>query len=110
MELSPAGLPKHPGYPEAFVEQQELLRRSPVLAVLETFPLDQAGLMDEVGFRHVLSMCLDSGESSGPFQATILPPYPLLAESTSVADRKMQPVRNPPVSRAQQQREMSLLR
>lgn len=110
MEVSPAGLPKHPGYPEAFVGQQELLRSSPVLAVLEISPLDQAGLMDEVGFRHVLSMCLDSGESSGPFQATILPPCPLLAESTSVADQKRQPVRNPPVNRAQQQREMSLLR
>lgn len=80
-----------------------------MLPVLEISPLDQAGLMYEVGFRHVLSMCLDFGESSGAFQA-VLPPYPLLAESTSVADQKMQPVGNPPVNRATQQREMSLLR
>lgn len=80
-----------------------------MLAVLETSPLDQAGLMDEAGFRHVLSMCVDSGESSGAFQA-ILPPYPLLAENTSVADQRMQPVRTPPVNRAPQQRGMSLLR
>lgn len=61
---------------------------------LEICPPDQAGPVDEIGFRHVLSTCLDFGESSGPFQAPILAPYPLLAE-------KMQPVRNPPVNRAE---------
>lgn len=92
-----AGLPKHPGYPKPLGKAAGIAGSSPVLAVLEISPLDQAGAMDEAGFRHVLSMCLDFGESSGPFQA-ILPPYPLLAESTSVADQKMQPVRNPPVN------------
>lgn len=97
MVFSPAGLPKHLDTPSPLGWQQELLRSSPVLAVLEISPPDQAGPMDELGFRHVLSTCLDFGESSGPFQA-ILPPYPLLAENTSVADQKMQPVRNPPVN------------
>lgn len=52
---------------------------SPVLAVMEISLLNQAGLLDDVGLRHVLSMCLDFGGSFGPFQAT-LPPYPPLAE------------------------------
>lgn len=45
-------LPKCPGHPKSLGWQQELLRSSPVLAVLEISPLEQAAPVDEVGFRH----------------------------------------------------------